>query len=99
MTRKIFFLTATRAEYDLLYPVINAANKTKSLYGSVIAAGAHLSPFHGMNVLEIRKDGVPIEGCIESLLCSETRAGRAFSFANLFQGLVRLLSEHRPHIL
>ncbi|OQA54362.1 MAG: UDP-N,N'-diacetylbacillosamine 2-epimerase (hydrolyzing) [Candidatus Omnitrophica bacterium ADurb.Bin277] len=99
MKRKIFFLTGTRAEYDLLYPVLEAVNRTRGLRGEVIVSGAHLSPFHGMNINEIVKDRVPVAGRIESLMASETPEGRAISFSNLFSGLTRMLSERRPDIL
>ncbi len=99
MKRKIFFLTGTRAEYDLLYPVLEVANRIPGLRGEIIVAGAHLSPFHGMNVKEIIRDRVPIAGRIESLMASETPEGRSISFANLFSGLTRMMSNHRPDIL
>ncbi len=97
--RKIFFLTAARSEYDILFPVIQAAAASDALDSAIIVSAAHLSPFHGMGVEQIRKDGFEVAGCIESLLSSESWRGRALSFAHLQEGLIHLLSIKRPDIL
>lgn len=96
--RRIFFLTAARSEYDILFPVV-AACSGAGLRAEVIATAAHLSPFHGHGIDQIRADGFPIAGEISSLLASESNEGRALSFAYLCEGLTRLLSHNRPDIL
>jgi UDP-hydrolysing UDP-N-acetyl-D-glucosamine 2-epimerase len=98
-TRRIFFLTGARSEYDLLEPVIRAVNCMPGMYAEVIAAAGHLSPFHGMGVDQIRQDGFPIAGTIESLLSSESWQGRCLSFSQLIEGLTRLLAHRRPDVL
>ena len=97
--RRVFFLTASRAEYDLLAPVARAVSCREELQAGMVVAGAHLSPFHGMTIDLIREDGFPIEGIVESLLSSESWQGRALSFAQLADGLTRLLASNRPDIL
>jgi len=97
--RRIFVLTGARSEYDLLSPVLRAANATPGLRAEVIAGAAQLSPFHGMGIEHIRRDGFPIAGTVESLLSSETWQGRALSFANLFEGVSRLIAGDRPDIM
>ena len=98
-TRRILFLTAARSEYDLVFPVVRAVDATPGLRAEVIAAGAHLSPFHGMGIDQIRSDGVSIAGTIESLLSSESWEGRALSFTHLQEGLTRLLARNPPELL
>lgn len=97
--RRIFFLTAVRAEYDLLFPVMKAVSEISGLRAEIIAAGAHMSPFHGMNIDNIRQDGFPIAGCIESLISSESWQGRLLSFSELINGLTYLLTANRPDVL
>src|ERR1700687_3030150 len=97
--RRIFFLTGARSEYDLMIPVMRAVCATPGLRVEVIAGAAHLSPFHGMGIEHIRRDGFPILGTVESLLSSESWQGRALSYSNLFEGLVRLIAANRPDIL
>ena len=69
------------------------------LRADVIAAAGQLSPFHGMGIDQISRDGFPIAGTIESLLSSESWQGRSLSFAQLVEGLTRLLAQHRPDVL
>lgn len=97
--RRIFFLSAARSDYDLMTPVIKALAALAGMEVMVVAAAAQLSPFHGMGITQIRADGVPIVGCVESLVSSESWAGRALSFAHLTEGLTRLLERERPDIL
>jgi GDP/UDP-N,N'-diacetylbacillosamine 2-epimerase (hydrolysing) len=97
--RRIFFLTGARSEYDLLSPILRAVLAVPKLRGEVIAGAAQLSPFHGMNIENIRSDGFSIAGTVESLLCSETWQGRALSFGHLFEGVTRMLASNRPDIM
>jgi UDP-hydrolysing UDP-N-acetyl-D-glucosamine 2-epimerase len=99
LTRRIFFLTGARSEYDIVYPVIKAVSKRAGMQAEVIATAAHLSARHGMTVEHIRRDGFPIAGCIDSLLPEETWEGRSRSFGRLVDGLTTLLSTNRPDIL
>lgn len=94
--RRIFFLTGARSEYDLLSPVVRAVLSTPGLRAELIVGGAQMSPFHGMNIDNIERDGFPIAGTVESLLCSETWQGRALSFSNLFEGVTRMIAGNRP---
>jgi GDP/UDP-N,N'-diacetylbacillosamine 2-epimerase (hydrolysing) len=96
--RRVFFLTAARSEYDILYPVISEALRI-GLDAQVIVTGAHLSPFHGMGVRQIQSDGFKIAGEITTLFASESWEGRSLSFASLCEGLTRLLSQNKPNIL
>jgi GDP/UDP-N,N'-diacetylbacillosamine 2-epimerase (hydrolysing) len=97
--RRIFFLTGARSEYDLLSPVMRAVSVTPRLRAEVIVGAAQLSPFHGMGVDHIKRDGFPIAGTVESLLSSETWQGRALSFSNLFEGVTRLIASNRPDLM
>ena len=97
--QRVFFLTAARSDYDLMAPILEVANRHEELQVSVVVAGAHLSPFHGMNVKQIQDDGFAIAGTIETLLASESWPARALSCANLVEGLTRLLASDRPDLL
>jgi GDP/UDP-N,N'-diacetylbacillosamine 2-epimerase (hydrolysing) len=97
--RRIFFLTGARSEYDLLSPVVRAVLAVPGLGAELVVGAAQLSPFHGMNIDNIRRDGYPIAGTVESLLSSETWQGRALSFSNLFEGVTRLIASNRPDVM
>ena len=95
--RRVFFLTGARSEYDLLRPVLRAVLKVPGLRAEVIVGAAHLSPFHGINIDNIRRDGFPIAGTVESLLCSET--WKSCFISNLFEGVTRLIASNRPDVM
>lgn len=97
--RRVCFLTAARSEYDILFPVVKAAMADARFAPDLVVCGAHLSPFHGMGIEQIRADGLPVGGTIETLLASESPAGRSLSFANLAEGLTRYLAGNRPDLL
>ena len=97
--KRVFFITGARSDYDLLFPVAKELLKSEDYVGEFVVSAAHLSPFHGMGVKEILKDGVKVAGCIESLMSSESWEGRALSFGHLFNGLVQVCSSNRPDLL
>ena len=72
MKPSIVVLTATRAEYGLLSPIIHKLIDCNEFQVRVVATGAHLSPEFGMTVNEIIEDGIAIDKRIEILLSSDT---------------------------
>lgn len=70
--KKIGIVTATRAEYGLLSPVIKKLDQNPSFDVRVIVTGAHLSPEFGLTYREIEKDKIEIDQKIEILMSSDT---------------------------
>ena len=99
MNKRIFFVTGARSDFDLMSPIIRELENYSNLKASVVVCGAHLSPFHGNNIENIKNDGFEIAGIIESLLSSESWEGRSLSFAYLHEGLTRLLSKEMPDMV
>ena len=58
--RTVCIVTATRAEYGLLRPVIQRVAASDALALRLVVTGAHLCPRLGETVREIEKDGLPI---------------------------------------
>lgn len=75
MKRKICVVTATRAEYGLLKPLIQKIKDDVSLELQIIATGAHLSPEFGLTYQLIEKDGFTISDKVEMLMSSDTSTG------------------------
>lgn len=71
MTR-IVVLTATRAEYGLLKPIIKKLDADVNFEMRLAVTGMHLSPEFGMTVREIEADQIAIDKKIEILLSSDT---------------------------
>ena len=70
--RKICLITGSRADYGLLYGLMQSIDKDKDLLLQVIATGMHLSPEFGLTYREIEKDGFQINKKVEMLLSADT---------------------------
>ena len=70
----IAILTATRAEYGLLSPIIKRMLQDDDINAKVLVTGAHLSPEFGFTYKEIEEDGVTIDKKIEILAKGDTGA-------------------------
>lgn len=92
--RSICVITATRAEYGLLKPLMDLIKKSNTLHLQVLVTGAHLSPEFGLTYKTIEEDGFKIDDKVEMLLSSDTPSGIVKSmgvgmlgFADSFQKL------------
>ncbi len=92
--KKICVLTATRAEYGLLRPVIRKLMSVPEFDVRVAVTGAHLSAEFGFTYQEIEQDGIIIDEKIDILLSSDTPASvtksmglALISFAGYFDRL------------
>lgn len=70
--KKISILTATRAEYGLLKPIITKLQEVSDFDVRVVVTGAHLSSEFGLTYKEIEQDGIEIDEKIEILLSADT---------------------------
>ena len=64
MSRKICFITGSRAEYGLLKSLILEAINSKLVRSQVLVTGSHLSKQHGMTINEIKQDGIKIDSLV-----------------------------------
>ena len=69
---KISVITATRAEYGLLRPVIKRLRASEYFQVELVVTGMHLSMEFGSTYKEIEQDGEHIDNKIEILLSSDT---------------------------
>ncbi len=90
--RKICVVTATRAEYGLLKPLMSMIQASEELELQIVATGAHLSPEFGLTYKLIENDGFIISEKIEILMSSDTPPGLVktmgvamISFADAFK--------------
>lgn len=97
--KKICIVTATRAEYGLLKPVIEKINKSKEAELQLVVTGMHLSPEFGLTYKEIEEDGYPITKKIEMLLSSDTSTGITKSMGVALIGFADYFADYRPDIV
>ncbi|GAA0787491.1 UDP-N-acetylglucosamine 2-epimerase [Roseibium denhamense] len=99
MSKRVFFLTGIRSEYDILAPVIDAVDRTDGLETSVIVTGAHLIEKFGHSVQQIEADGRDIVTRIRSLPETDSLSSRVHGAATQIAGMADLFAEKRPDFL
>lgn len=97
--KKICILTATRAEYGLLKPVIVRLRQEESVEVMVVATGMHLSTEFGLTFQEIEKDGIPIHRKIPILLDSDTPSAISSSMGLALIAFGNYFEETKPDML
>lgn len=97
--RKICVVTATRAEYGLLKPLIKRLLADANYETCVAVTGMHLSPEFGMTVKEIEADGLPIDKKIEIILSSDTPVALSKSMGLAMISFAEYFAESRPDAL
>lgn len=99
MKKIISVLTATRAEYGLLKPLIRALNKVTAFDVRIIVTGAHLSPEFGLTYQEIEQDGFNIDEKIEILLSADTPSAISKSMGLAMIGFADYFDRLKPDLL
>lgn len=97
--KKICIVTATRAEYGLLKPVIDKIYKSNTVQMQLVVTGMHLSPEFGLTYKEIEADNYPIDRKIEMLLSSDTPTGVTKSMGVALMGFADYFATRRPDIV
>jgi len=97
--KKICVLTACRAEYGLLKPVVLALKNEAGFNVEVVVTGMHLSPEFGLTYKEIERDGIEISEKIPILLSSDTPAGISKTMGLAMIGFGDYFERSRPDML
>ncbi len=77
--RKVCVVTGTRAEYGLLYPIMQKIKTSESLELQLVATTMHMSAEFGETYKLIEEDGFSIDEKIENLIASDTKSAIAKS--------------------
>ena len=99
MKKKICILTATRAEYGLLKPIIIKLINVPEFDVRVVATGAHLSPEFGLTYKEIEQDSINIDKKIEILLSADTPSAISKSMGLAMMGFADYFAQLEPDLL
>lgn len=97
--KRIAIVTATRAEYGLLMPLIRRVIEDDELDLDLIVTGGHLSEKQGMTIDEIIADGFPISHQIPILDEDNSPYGISVTMANAIRGFAKCFKEDRPDML
>ena len=97
--KRVCIVTATRAEYGLLKPIILKLQAQNNLEVRVVATGMHLSPEFGMTCQEIEQDGIRLDRKIEILLSADTTSAISKSMGLAMISFADYFSERKPDLL
>ena len=96
--RTIAVVTATRAEYGLLLPVLRKLNAAPDLTLRLLVTGAHLCARLGSTVTEIERDGLPIAARLP-IFTGDAAEPAARTIARTIEVFDEYFAAHRPDVL
>ena len=99
MVTKACIITATRAEYGLLKPLIETLNQSAEYQLQLLVTGTHLSAEFGMTWKAIEADGYNIDVKVEMLLSSDTPVGVSKSLGLMCIGLGDAFESLQPDFI
>ncbi len=99
MKKIISILTATRAEFGLLKPLIASLLTVKEFDVRIVVTGAHLSQEFGLTYKEIEEFGLAIDEKIEILLSSDTPTSVSKSMGLAMISFAEYFARLKPDML
>lgn len=97
--KKVCILTATRAEYGLLKPLIIRLLNEKEIEVYIVVTGMHLSSEFGLTYNEIEEDNIPIHRKIPILLSCDSPASISSSMGLAMIAFGGYFEEVQPDLL
>lgn len=97
--KKIAIVTATRAEYGILIPLIHAIRNKPELELKLLVTGTHLSEKYGMTVQIIEEDSIPIAERIPILEEGNTPYDISLTMANAIRGFAKYFQKEKPDMV
>lgn len=97
--KKVAIVTATRAEYCFLIPLIKRINEDHDINLDLIVTGTHLLKEYGYSIADIISDGFPIAHEIEILSEGNTNLDVSLTMARAIEKFAHCFAEDRPDAL
>lgn len=99
MTRRICYVSGTRADFGLMQISLLAIQSRPKLHLDVLVTGMHLSPLFGDTVREIRRSGLSIRAEIPIPMEPASGATMASNIGRLIMAFVDEWSSDRPDVV
>lgn len=99
MTRRICYITGTRADFGLMQASLAAIQSHPKLSLEILVTGMHLSPAYGSTVKEIRSFALPIRAEIPVSLEPATGMTMARNIGHLILAFLDELGSDRPDVI
>lgn len=97
--RKICFITGSRADYGLLYPLMKKVAADSDLEIQVVVTGAHLEDAFGATRTYVEKDGFTIDAEIPLEIVGDSPSEIAAAMARALSGAAVSLGQLRPDLV
>jgi len=98
MTRRVLYLSGTRADFGLMLPTLRRLHATPEIALELVVTGMHLSPRYGLTVQEVEASGLPISARIPAEVDDDS-VGMGRGAAQVMAGMAAVLAERRPDVL
>lgn len=97
--RKIAFITGTRADWGLLYPIADALRHRDDCLVQIVATNTHLDPDRGYTIDEIRRDGFEIDATVAMSTANATAPQCVAAMGECMRGMTVALGHLAPDIV
>ena len=97
--RNISVFTGTRAEYGLLYWIIDELNQLADINLQLFVGGMHLSKEYGLTIEKIEEDGFNITEKLDFLSSSDSSLSVGKSMGRALMQATEALFKHKPDML
>ena len=97
--KKVCMITATRAEYGILKPLILTLQAMPELVVQLLVTGSHLAGYQGYTYREIEEDGIEIFAKIPINSMENGSYGVTLTMANALAEFGRYFQEEKPDML
>jgi GDP/UDP-N,N'-diacetylbacillosamine 2-epimerase (hydrolysing) len=98
-SRKVIYLSGTRADFGLMASTLHRIADTPGMDLQIAVTGMHLSGAHGNTVDEIRASGLPICAELPLDMSVRTGAGMALAIAECLRSMTAVLAHEKPDFL
>lgn len=99
MTRRVVYISGTRADFGLMRRTLTAIQAEPDLSLSVLVTGMHLSVAHGDTVREIEASGLPIVASVPVPTAPANGATMARGISTMIAAFTDVLEAQRPDLV
>ncbi len=94
--KKISVVTGTRAEYNILYPLMDSIRNNSAFDLSTIVTGMHLLHEFGYTIKDVQNDGFKIDATVDMLLSEDSLVSMAKSLGIGIMGIAQAFQTINP---
>jgi len=99
LSRRIAYITGTRADYGLFSEPLRRMRENPDLDLGLVVTSMHLEPGFGLTVNDLEADGMPVIARVRNLGSGDRGADQARSIGTAVLGITDALEEFRPDVV